>query len=118
MDINEQVKQEHEFWESHKKLGFWTEYPNSWFNPGWKDKEKIEIRACLKYIEDSKITSSYMGWANCRVCGIELGSSDMVTPDDKWIFPEKYEHYLIEHHVQPIEEFILDAVAYYKVTFQ
>jgi hypothetical protein len=37
------------------------------------------------------------GHANCRICGEALGSSDMAVHG--MIYPQKAEHYLIEHDV-------------------
>ena len=62
-----------------------------------------------------------MGYASCRLCGgvnprtkkFEglLGTSDMLTPDEKWVFPEKWQHYIIEYGVRPFpEKFIEDAI--------
>ena len=41
--------------------------------------------------------ASYRGWANCRICGAHLGSRDMGGRGFVW--PEKADHYLIEHDV-------------------
>lgn len=39
----------------------------------------------------------YMGWADCRICGARLGTSDLHGLGFMW--PEKAEHYVLEHDV-------------------
>lgn len=38
-----------------------------------------------------------MGWADCRICKVPLGSRDLTRFGFVW--PEKAEHYLVEHGV-------------------
>jgi len=71
------------------------------------DEAKNKI---LKYISRSAVLVSYKGSADCRLCGICLGSRDMISQDGKWQFPEKYEHYIEEHNVVPSLDFIIDAL--------
>ena len=40
---------------------------------------------------------SYLGYANCRICGEQLGTRDFFGYGFVW--PEKAEHYVINHHV-------------------
>lgn len=40
---------------------------------------------------------AYMGWADCRICGAKLGTRDMFGYG--FIWPEKAEHYVLEHKV-------------------
>ena len=37
------------------------------------------------------------GWAECRLCGAQLGSMDLTRFGYVW--PEKAEHYVVEHDV-------------------
>lgn len=71
-----------------------------------------EKTACLEYIEASKSFEEYRGFAGCRICGATLGTRDMITPDNKFVFPEKWEHYIIEHGVRPDDEFIRSAISW------
>lgn len=67
----------------------------------------------LHYMASSRVWERYMGWAECRLCGAHLGSADMITPDGRWVFPEKWEHYIIAHGVAPTDpDFSVDAVAW------
>lgn len=95
------------------KIGFWKgkvrNYPDlRWF-------QSNEYKACIKYLQAGRRDKGYKGWANCRLCGVRLGTYDMITPDKKWIFSEEYDHYLIEHKLKPNKiQFIIDAVNWTK----
>lgn len=100
-----------------KRTGFWNALHTD--VPPWTRKEverrigimsQQEIHACLAYMNSAKRCQAYMGHANCRLCNRELGACDMLTPDEKWIFPEKWDHYIIVHGVKPDGEFIQDAL--------
>lgn len=98
-----------------KKVGFWSG-PQDYVIDGIRNKrEKRELKACLYYISKSRQVKRYKGWANCRLCGKRLGSCDMETPDGKFLFPQRFEHYLIEHNVEPPRRsFIKAAIKFYK----
>jgi hypothetical protein len=75
-------------------------------------KNTTDFIYCLSYITNSKersLKDVYMGKATCRLCGEKLGSKDYYSPDGKWKFPEKFEHYLVEHDIKPYQQFIDDA---------
>jgi len=38
-----------------------------------------------------------MGWANCRICDVQLGSMDLTRFGFAW--PEKADHYVVAHDV-------------------
>lgn len=46
---------------------------------------------------DAHPSMQAMGWANCRICGADLGSRDLTAFGFVW--PEKAEHYLLAHDV-------------------
>lgn len=103
--------------ELEKKIGFWKNDSNT--EEGRKEVEAAqgsitdeERKAIVSYIESSKMSVGYMGWANCRVCGERLGALDMRTPDNNFVFPERYEHYITEHNVRPPEDFIKAAIVW------
>jgi hypothetical protein len=107
-----------------KRMGFWK--LDSWDSEDAEDARDAEVRekcgimtdretvACLAYMEAASTTASYMGWATCRVkdCGTQLGTSDMLTPDGRWVFPERWDHYILAHGVRPDEAFIQDALVW------
>lgn len=43
------------------------------------------------------VIERYFGHANCRICGVELGSADL--GGHGFVWPEKAEHYVLEHDV-------------------
>lgn len=103
--------------DSARKMGFWNALDID--VPPWTRKEverrigvmsQREIHACPSYMNHAKACQACMGHANCRLCDRELGCKDMLTPDEKWIFPEKWDHYITVHGVKPDEEFIRDAL--------
>lgn len=95
------------------KIGFWKDKIEDCPNLDWFQSK--EYLACIKYLQAGHKHKGYKGWANCRLCGIRLGTYDMITPDRKWIFPERYDHYLIGHKIKPNKlQFIIDAVNWTK----
>lgn len=43
------------------------------------------------------VLTSYLGWADCRICGTQLGTRDFF--GHGFIWPEKAEHYVLKHDV-------------------
>lgn len=50
-----------------------------------------------KVLASGKRGMVYMGHAECRICGVELGCADFHGYGFTW--PEKAEHYILEHDV-------------------
>jgi len=70
-----------------------------------------EKRIILDYMNNSLIETSYMGMSTSRIDESFLGSSDMRTPDGKWIFPEQWDkHYVNKYNICPPREFVEDAI--------
>lgn len=44
-----------------------------------------------------EVLESYLGWADCRICGVQLGTKDLMGWGFMW--PEKAEHYILEHDI-------------------
>ena len=53
--------------------------------------------AVIDALAAGQVVLRYMGYANCRICKILLGSCDMLTHG--MIYPQKSEHYLESHRV-------------------
>lgn len=51
----------------------------------------------LSILPQGRVAEAYAGWANCRICGIELGTKDLAGLGFVW--PEKAEHYIEAHGV-------------------
>jgi len=77
---------------------------------------KEEKQSILKYMSSSKSLTGYMGFAMSRMEeNVMLGTHDMITPDNKWVFPEKWDsHYVDKHNIAPIRKFIDDALKWNK----
>lgn len=95
------------------KFGFW-EYlgearaseVQSKIVPEW-NKTKL-AQDCVEYLLAGTNVEQYMGFAVCALCGKHLGTKDMC--HERWLFPECWEHYIIEHSVRPWDmEFITDV---------
>lgn len=56
--------------------------------------DREEVAAALKA---GQVRLSYMGWAECRICGEKLGTRDFFGHGFVW--PERAEHYVLEHDV-------------------
>jgi len=104
-------------------IGFWKTRTSTeierYIDESWKGSEEYE--KVLVYLENSYPDKRYKGISTCRfkACGARLGSCDMVTSDEKWVFPEGYEHYLIEHGVKPNNpDFIRDAVKFAEIVIE
>lgn len=92
------------------QVGFWNnqqndypQYPMPQDMVGKLDKETK--RKIIDYLSDRKFFKvAYRGWADCRICGEHLGSSDY--SDKKYTWPQGYEHYIQKHNVVPPKDFI------------
>jgi len=61
------------------------------------DVHRRSVAFVLEHGKDVHPEMQAMGWANCRICGANLGSRDMAAFGFVW--PEKAEHYLLAHNV-------------------
>ena len=62
--------------------------------PAWAREALVFV---LKNGVDAHPGIQAMGWADCRICGANLGSRDLMRFGYVW--PEKAEHYLTVHDV-------------------
>ena len=94
-------------------LGYWREtfdhiselpFPSTYINEYWNP---VELFVVANHIRKATAVNHWKGDAACRLCDERLGSACL--SDGKYIFPEKFEHYLIEHDVKPPKEFIENA---------
>lgn len=53
--------------------------------------------ALAKALAGGEVLEAYLGWADCRICGTQLGIKDLMGWGFMW--PEKAEHYVLEHDV-------------------
>ena len=66
----------------------------------WADREEVghalQLRTSMNP-NGGDILMSYMGYANCRICGEQLGTSDYFGHGFVW--SEKADHYVLVHKV-------------------
>ena len=80
---------------------------------GWNETE--EAKAVVAYMRSGRTIDAYFGYATDRIDGEILGYCDWIGPDEKYIFPEKWEQYIEKYSVKPWnEEFIKDCVEWFK----
>ena len=58
---------------------------------------RADREALANALASGTVTMSYLGWADCRICGVQLGTRDLTGWGFLW--PEKAEHYILEHDV-------------------
>jgi len=95
-----------------RRDGFWTCARDEEARSAIFPMTDEEIVAIVSYMEASTAHAQCLGFANCRICNVRLGTADMITPDGKWIFPERREHYVLAHGVRPDDDFVADALAW------
>lgn len=66
----------------------------------WDDREELaralQLRSTMNP-SGGDLAMSYMGWADCRICGERLGTRDLFGHGFVW--PEKADHYVLVHKV-------------------
>jgi hypothetical protein len=77
--------------------------PQSLVRAGWQAHDLDRIVA---YLRNGHVFGAWCGLAQCRFsdCGQLLGSCDLT--DGEWIWPQKPEHYLLEHEVCLPDSFV------------
>ena len=97
-----------------RQEGFWsdTHRPEDHLDPTWRGPDRS---ACLRFIRAGTRTHHYKGWAECRICGEKLGSSDLELPGGHYVCPAMFDHYLRKHRLKPSRRFIDVAVAWGQV---
>jgi hypothetical protein len=91
-------------WPSHPSLHrmmYWSdalgERPHDHVRRDVPDAHRRAVAFILKHGKDAHPETQAMGWASCRICGVNLGSRDMTAFGFVW--PEKAEHYVTAHGV-------------------
>jgi hypothetical protein len=70
-------------------------------DPRWSSAER---GAVIAYLKRGRVSASYRGWANCRLCNLAVGSKDLT--DGAYVWPEGFPHYVERHGVRPPQEFV------------
>ena len=61
------------------------------------DVSRRALVVVLQHGKDAHPDMHTMGWASCRICGVNLGSGDLTAFGYVW--PEKADHYILAHAV-------------------
>jgi hypothetical protein len=90
---------------SLKYEGYWYNSSNTNLpNPKPKNYPvEPEFLEKLKLVQKLAEKVYYRGWSMCRCCDKVNGSFEYEFRG--WVWPEGYEHYLVEHNVHPTPEF-------------
>ena len=80
------------------RIMFWSDAdPPSRFAGLTKDVSKEDVVTAVALLRSGRPLQNYMGWADCRICELMLGTKDVGRFGFVW--PEKAEHYVEEHGV-------------------
>jgi hypothetical protein len=80
------------------RILFWGEAkgqrPQDFVRHDIDESKRLTLAAILMR---GNVSMAYMGYANCRICNVQLGTSDMELNGFTW--PEQAGHYIIAHSV-------------------
>lgn len=92
-----------------KLIGYWGDgkvYPDPkvcvWED--YWDKHEFEKRRVVEHLIQGCPCNKQRGWANCKICGAQLGTFERT--DGDYVWPDRLEHYVIEHNVMLPLDFI------------
>jgi hypothetical protein len=90
-----------DFGETADRILFWTRAqgsrPQDFVRPDIPNTARQIVAVALSAGRDAHPEFQAKGWANCRICGRQLGTRDLGGLDLVW--PEGAEHYVLEHGV-------------------
>ncbi|MEK6833229.1 MAG: hypothetical protein AABY32_04225 [Nanoarchaeota archaeon] len=91
------------------RVGYWNGYYEKNNKYIWPQeiisKNKIENKdKIVQYLSKGSDAICWRGFAGCRICDTLLGTRCL--SDGTWIWPQRLEHYIIEHNIVLPEEFI------------
>jgi len=87
------------FWKSSYEPDLPSPVPN---DMPWEGQELFVQR--LIQVERLAKMTAYKGMSRCRVCECSNGSREYSY--NGWVWPAGLMHYIIEHNIQPSDEFI------------
>ena len=97
--VAERLEDERRYAGKHK-LMFWslTHRPQDFVDgAGIARVPPGDVLTAIAVLRSGEVFESWMGWADCRICGAHLGTKDMTAFDFVW--PERAEHYIEAHGV-------------------
>ena len=96
-----------------KRIGYWRRTKDSTENLPWPEEGHLpqDIKELIfRHLMGGTITSHWMGWSTCRVCGKMNGSVCMT--DGEFEYPEGYAHYILDHNIQPDSELLSKVLSF------
>lgn len=84
------------YWRSNTTHYTDLPHPLEFVDNNWNTAERNDI---INILSTAQVHQSWMGWSNCRICGIMNGSRCMNYKG--LIFPEGLIHYIKDHAVKP-----------------
>lgn len=81
-----------------REIMFWSEeYPPENYAGSAQVVRPEHKEFVVDLLKAGNSLAAWMGYADCRICGERLGTQDLGLLGLKW--PEKAEHYVLEHDV-------------------
>jgi hypothetical protein len=95
-DRKDDIERTKERYPGREVILFWTEAhrPQDFVNKDIPLARRVEV---ANHLEQGRKLNQYRGFAGCRICGERLGTYDK--GDGVYVWPEKAEHYVLEHDV-------------------
>jgi hypothetical protein len=105
-------------------LGYWAEnqdplkdryeakrimlpWPGDFLDPDWRGHEKNMV---IAHLRDAPNVDQYLGYATCRICGIQCGATDK--SDGAYVWPSGLAHYVEAHSLRPPPDFVHHIIRY------
>jgi hypothetical protein len=81
----------------HSDLPFPTDFIDTSWDISFRNK-------LLNILKTANVDEYWLGWSNCRICGIMNGSKCMEI--NGLVFPEGLSHYIKDHGLRPPDEIL------------
>ena len=95
-DLERALRDASAFLNETPRLLYWSDghRPSSFVRPDIAAADRDRVVEALR---SGVVVFAYLGFASCRICQTPLGTCDMLTHG--MLYPQKAEHYLVEHSV-------------------
>ena len=82
------------YWSGPLSAGDWPN-PRDFVDPDWDEEARLDLAL---YLENGLIARAYMGYSECRLCGVQNGNLELT--DGGYVWPEGLSHYVRQHSVR------------------
>jgi hypothetical protein len=94
-------------------IGYWaSEQADWWPTPAQfidEDWNADEREIVADYLLRGFVSRTYMGYSQCRICGVDNGALEL--SDGDYVWPEGFAHYVLEHRIRPPAPFVDHVLA-------